>query len=321
MGSAHSGSSSGSGSGSGSGRENGGKSVPVVVFKESWEGKEERIKAQSKFGDCKGYALRPILIKTNDDLRQEQMASQIISQCAHILSAAKIPVWLYPYEIYALSDSCGVIEAVPDTISLDSLKRNDDQFVNLKDFFVRFYGDEKSEAFSGARANFVESLAAYSIVTFLLQVKDRHNGNILLGKDGHIVHIDFGFLFLSSPGKGIGFESAPFKLTREMVELLGGPNSRFFIKYRELCVRTFMELRRHQHRLVMLVEMLISGNEDLPCFCGKANIAVKLFKERFKLHLNDNACRAYINGLIDASVDSWTTRWYDRYQRCCVGIM
>ena len=167
------------------------------------------------------------------------------------------------------------------------------------------------------------SLAAYSIVTFLLQVKDRHNGNILLDKDGHIVHIDFGFLLLSSPGKngGMGFESAPFKLTREMVELLGGPGSRHFIKYRELCVRTFMELRRNQHQLVMLVEMLISGNEDLPCFCGKANIAVKLFKDRFKLHMNDNACRVYINGLIDQSLDSWTTRWYDRYQRCCVGIM
>ena len=69
---------------------------------------------------------------------------------------AKVPVWLYPYEIFAISDSCGVIEAVPDTISLDSLKRNDVQYVNLLDFFVRYFGEEKGSTFCGARANFVE---------------------------------------------------------------------------------------------------------------------------------------------------------------------
>ena len=80
-------------------------------------------------------------------------------------------------------------------------------------------------------------MAAYSIVCYLLQIKDRHNGNILVGADGGhphtsiamvrmgerdvrprpatggVVHIDFGFLLSNSPG-GINFESAPFKLTR-----------------------------------------------------------------------------------------------------------
>ncbi len=62
-------------------------------------------------------------------------------------------------------------------------------------------------------------MAAYSIVCYLLQIKDRHNGNILMDMEGHLIHIDIGFMLSNSHG-GVNFEAAPFKLTRELLEVL-----------------------------------------------------------------------------------------------------
>jgi hypothetical protein len=52
-----------------------------------------------------------------------------------------------------------VIECVPDTISIDSLKRNDPEFTNLKTFFAQHFGSQGSNELCNAKANFVESLA------------------------------------------------------------------------------------------------------------------------------------------------------------------
>lgn len=294
---------------------------PPVVFKEDWQTKSNRVRTQSPYGSNSNFRLLPCFIKSNDDLRQEQLASQLIYRMACILSKAKAQVWLYPYEIIALSDRGGIIEAVPDTISIDSLKKNDPDYIDLKTFFDTHFGPPGSEAFAGAKASFVESLAGYSIVCYLLNIKDRHNGNILLTSKGHLVHIDFGFFFLSSPGKNSGFESAPFKLTKEFSDLLDGPGSHTFDKFRQLCHRAFLELRAHCHEIILLVEMLTEGNEDLACFASRPEQAVEELRARFRLDLSDRACWEYVNSLIDESCGNWRTAAYDHYQRCFVGVM
>ena len=83
----------------------------------------------------------------------------------------------------------------------------------------------------------------YAIASYLLQSKDRHNGNILIDTQGRLVHIDFGFILEISPGANMRFESAAFKLSHEMTQLLdpsGQRDSSQFHLFEELCVRVFL---------------------------------------------------------------------------------
>ena len=56
---------------------------------------------------------------------------------------------------------------------------------------------------------------------YVFNVRDRHNGNILIDSKGHIIHIDYGYMFQNTPG-GLSFESAPFKMTGEYLEIMDG---------------------------------------------------------------------------------------------------
>ena len=294
---------------------------PPRVFGERWSRKEERLRQQSPDGHLPNWRLLPVIVKSNDDLRQEQFAAQLIAQFQLIFQEASLHLHLRPYDILATSPTCGLIEAVPDAISLDALKKRDGDYTTLFDFFTRYYGDPDSKRFQRARKNFVDSLAAYSIVCYLLQIKDRHNGNILLHADGYLIHIDFGFMLGNTPGKNINFERAPFKLTDEFVELMGGSRSATFISFRRRCVKAYMAARKQMTKIILLVEMMMTGNEELPCFAAGKDATIEGLRQRFNPDLSNAACHQIVNELIDQSLDNWRTRWYDKYQRCCLGIL
>lgn len=86
----------------------------------------------------------------------------------------------------------------------------------------------------------------------------RHNGNILLNSDGHLIHIDFGFILSTSP-KNMGFETSPFKLTSEFVEVMGGDGSDMFEYFKILILQGLIAARKHQDMIIPVVEIMRSG--------------------------------------------------------------
>ncbi|KAK6354262.1 phosphatidylinositol-4- kinase [Orbilia blumenaviensis] len=253
------------------------------------------------------------IFKVGDDCRQDMLALQLISAFRSIFNSVGLDVFVFPYRVVATAPGCGVIEVLPDSISRDMLGR---EAVNgLYDYFTTKHGGEDSIKFQEARSNFVQSMAAYSVISYLLQFKDRHNGNIMIDGSGHIIHIDFGFCFDIAPG-GITFERAPFKLTAEMVAVMGGNlESQSYRWFEELCVKSFLACRPYCEQLAhMVVLMLDSG---LPCFKPET---IQNFKARFVMERSEREAADYMRGLVKRAYGSYSTRGYDQFQLLTNGI-
>ncbi|CAI6341867.1 unnamed protein product [Periconia digitata] len=253
------------------------------------------------------------IFKVGDDCRQDVLALQMIAAFRGIFNNVGLDVWVFPYRVTATAPGCGVIDVLPNSISRDMLGR---EAVNrLDDYFISKYGNEDSIRYQEARSNFVKSMAAYSVISFLLQFKDRHNGNIMIDDAGHLIHIDFGFCFDIAPG-GVKFERAPFKLTREMIAVMGGSQtSQPFRWFEELTVKAFLASRQHCNHLCHVVQVMLDSG--LPCFKPET---IQNFRDRFVLERTEREAADYMRELVRKSASSYSTREYDRFQLITNGI-
>jgi len=92
------------------------------IFLETSKEQDERIRLNSPYGNLRTWKLLKVIVKSNDDIRQEAFAMQMISSMDQIFKEAKSPLWLKPYEIIATGPRCGLIEVVSDAMSIHAIK-------------------------------------------------------------------------------------------------------------------------------------------------------------------------------------------------------
>ncbi|KAJ2263256.1 Phosphatidylinositol 4-kinase pik1alpha (PI4-kinase)(PtdIns-4-kinase) [Coemansia sp. RSA 376] len=296
------------------------------VLKEDWESKKARIRRASPYGRRKNWNLLSVIVKEGADLRQEQLALQLIREMQRIWQREQIDVFVQYYRIMVTGEGCGLMETITNTVSVHSIKKEfysrNSGYVGppytLYNYFVTSYGTPDTQRFRDAQDNFMRSLVPYSLITYVLQIRDRHNGNILLDTVGHIIHIDFGFMLYNSPGS-VGFEQAPFKFPMEYVDILGGRGSPKFVEFRQLLTKAFLGLRKHADNVCLLVEMMLKDS-PLPCLGGGA-ATVTALRDRFHLPLSEQQAEELVESLLLSSCDNITTRMYDAFQYYSNGIL
>ncbi|XP_022221815.2 phosphatidylinositol 4-kinase beta isoform X2 [Drosophila obscura] len=289
----------------------------AAALKEPWDEKEKLIRESSPYGHLSNWRLLSAIVKCGDDLRQELMATQLLQMFKIIWQEEQVDLWVRPYKIVCLSNDSGLIEPILNTVSLHQIKKNSNK--SLRDYFIDEYGTPTGESFRRAQKNFVQSCAAYCLISYLLQVKDRHNGNILFHSDGHIIHIDFGFILSISP-KNLGFEQSPFKLTPEFVEVMGGTSSEHWREFNRLLLVGMMSARKHMDRIINFVEIMRS-NAHLPCFKNGCSGTVQNLRKRFHMNLTEQEMERKVEQLVQDSLKSLSTKLYDGYQYYTNGIL
>lgn len=318
------------------------------VYGSPWSDTCEKIRQMSPYGKVKGWRLASFILKAGEDIRREALVMQVISKMK-IWFDADIPLenrpFLKPYTIMCVGGDAGLLECLRDAKSVDEVKKSTDGFTTLREYFERAYGPPTNRkavrasptdsthsttpymlSFEKAQDNFLRSLVGYSLVCYILQIKDRHNANILLDREGHIMHIDFGFVLGDTPKMGkvpLFSERAPFKLTSEFWEVIGGWNfteGGLGVKFCKMFEEAFACASAHSEELVSLIEAALM---NLTRNAHEAKMLSKDVKYRLRMRGPRGSVqqKMFIMDLVNTALTSWGTSTYDWLQKSMNGYI
>ncbi|KAI0130200.1 phosphatidylinositol 3 [Xylariales sp. AK1849] len=250
----------------------------------------------------------PMLFKTGDDLRQDQLVIQIITLMDQLLQKENLDLKLSPYKILATSTTAGASQFVPSQTfaAIASKYGSNSALAYLKQH------NPDPRAYQGVRKEtldtFVKSCAGYCVITYIIGVGDRHLENLLLAPDGHFFHADFGFI--------LGRDPKPFapalKLSKEMVDAMGGfnPPSELYLQFKQYCFLAFTALRKSSNLILNLFSLMVHAN--IPDIKIEPDKAVFKVKERFHLDLNEEDALRLLEGIMEDSLTGFMPVMIDR---------
>lgn len=308
------------------------------IFGQPLDEKCEEIRQASPYGKVEGWRLASFIMKAGEDIRREALVMQIISKLNDWFES-DIPEYhrphMRPYTIMCVGGDAGIVECLADAKSVDEVKKNTDGFLSLRDYFERAYGSPNSHgsqyqnqtpgrtkilSFEEAQDNFLRSLVGYSLICYILQIKDRHNANILMDREGNIIHIDFGFVLGDTPKMckvPIFSEKAPFKLSDEYWEVLGGWNTKqggLGVRFCHMFEHAFACAAAHTDEIAALVEATMLTMTQSP---RQARSMANGVRNRLKMRgpPGSNEQKSFIMELVNAARTSMGTATYDWLQR------
>lgn len=116
--------------------------------------------------------------------------------------------------------------------------------------------------------------------------------------------------------QGIKFEPNSFKLTHEMVDVMGGVHSAGFRAFKELTVKAFLACRPFVEEVCATVRLMMATG--LPSFTG--DVTIDRLRDRFKPEMTESEAAQYMRGVIANAQFSQRSILYDRFQEATNGI-
>ncbi|GAB5365321.1 hypothetical protein AAMO2058_001047600 [Amorphochlora amoebiformis] len=250
-----------------------------------------------------------VIFKTGDDLRQDILTLQMLEVMNQIWMAEGMDMKLKIYKVLATGVNrygagVGLIQVVGNSATTSDIQAD--------------YGGGASGAFDAnvmvkylkehnpknwqrtSKWNFTYSCAGYCVATLVLGIGDRHNGNIMCTKDGHLFHIDFGH-FLGNFKSKMGFkrERTPFVFTPSMAQVIteGKKKENDYQDFLNLCKKAYRMVRQQASLLEMLFILMISAG--MPELMEVEDI--QYLRQQLNLKMTENAANKHLEHLIEKS--------------------
>lgn len=215
------------------------------------------------------------------------------------------------------------MECVPGSTPLDKVKSD------ILGYFRQFPENIDPEAPFGIRRDvmttYVKSCAGYCVITYILMVGDRHFDNILirvrarrrtekkgeggegegvelssfsleLQRTGHLFHIDFGYIF----GKDPKPLPPPMKITKQMIDGMGGPESSYYENFLQYCCQAYNIIRKNANLFLNLLNLMRDAN--IPDMEPDPDRVIDKVRENFQLQMDDEAAEKEFLKVLDDSV-------------------
>ena len=115
-----------------------------------------------------------VIVKTGDDLRQDQLVIMLIKLFDRILKRGALDLCLKPYPIMAMSQDTGLVEFVEGSIPISQILANHNN--SILSFFksVAPLQGAKYDVDPNIMQTYIRSCAGYCVITYLIGVGDRH---------------------------------------------------------------------------------------------------------------------------------------------------
>ncbi|KAG9392971.1 Phosphatidylinositol 3-kinase, Vps34 type [Carpediemonas membranifera] len=255
----------------------------------------------------------PVMVKCGDDVRQDQLVLQLLQVMDRLLKKENLDLCLTPYGTIATSPTGGMVELVTPSVDLDSVLRDSKSITRYFQSIPALRekdGDRETWRISEeAMSRYVRSCAGYCVATYLLGVGDRHLENIMLKPDAKLFHIDFGFILGRDPKPF----SPPMKISRAMVDGMGGPASPQYQEFQTLCCEAYNILRRHANMFISVFEIMSSSS--IAVICEDAVNHFAKLEEKFQFGLPDERAVEHFRSLIQESVGALFPQIFDAAHR------
>lgn len=247
----------------------------------------------------------------------DQLILQMFKLTDHLLKDMHIESKMTLYDALAFTEENGIVEFVLNSRCVQAVleeKKYEKSYIKMLEEFSGKNVDPAlcmdKKAYPTLQRvrkdifeNFKDSMAVYSVITYLLGIGDRHQENILINPDGCVFHIDFGYTFGNDPTTVMSmFYTFSFmKFTKPMLDVFEGDLRQ---KFEEKIIYFYTYLRKNYK---IFAHMLYSLLDSQLCVNPKTKDTLSIdslvnMMDRFSIDKTDRETEVFIKTLVLKSV-------------------